>query len=52
VSFSSAALTGEFTKQTTATADALTTSSNGKDKDKADKAADKADKAADKADKK
>ncbi|MGH2491080.1 MAG: PKD domain-containing protein [Candidatus Limnocylindria bacterium] len=45
VSFSSPTLTGEFTKQTTVTADALTGSSNGKGKgqDKADKA-DKADK--------
>jgi hypothetical protein len=48
VSFSSPTLTGEFTKQTTVTPDALTSSSNGKgkghDKDKADKA----DKATDK----
>ncbi|MEO8631740.1 MAG: PKD domain-containing protein, partial [Chloroflexota bacterium] len=46
VSFSSPALTGSFTKQTTVTADASATSSaggKGKDKDKADKA-DKADK--------
>ena len=51
VSFSSPTLTGSFTKQTTVTGDASTTSSGGKDKkDKSEKAADKADKAADKAD--
>ncbi|MEP6693741.1 MAG: PKD domain-containing protein [Chloroflexota bacterium] len=45
VSFSSATMTGSFTKQATVSA---TAASNGSDK-KADKAADKADKAADKA---
>ena len=44
VSFSSPTLTGSFTKQTTVTDEA--SSSNGKGKDKADKAAEKADKAA------